>query len=145
MLAAYPVTLTPTEGGRLMASFPDVPEAMTEGRDEAHALYWAQDALVVALSMYLDDDRNIPMPSRPTSDQSVVPLPVLVAAKLAIYQGMRDQRLSQLAMAERLTCDPKQVRRLLDLDHHSRFDQVEAALRALGKTLVVDVLDRVVV
>jgi hypothetical protein len=40
-----------------------------------------------------------------------------------------------------LKCDPKQIRRQLDLDHQSRMDQVEAALRALGKTMIVDVRD----
>jgi hypothetical protein len=29
----------------------------------------------------------------------------------------------------------------LDLDHHSRLDQLEAALSALGKRLVIEVQD----
>ncbi|HZA65357.1 MAG TPA: hypothetical protein VE592_00320, partial [Geminicoccaceae bacterium] len=67
--------------------------------------------------------------------------PPLAAAKLAIYQGMREAGLTQAALAERLACDPRQVRRLLDLDHHSRLDQLEAALSALGKRLVIEVQD----
>jgi antitoxin HicB len=68
-------------------------------------------------------------------------LPPQVVAKLAIYQAMRAPGLSQAALAERLGCDPRQVRRLLDLDHRSRLDQLEAALAALGKRLVLDVED----
>jgi antitoxin HicB len=124
-----------------MAQFPDVPEALTEGRSEEHVLFWAQDALVMALAMYVADDLDIPQPSPPQAGQPVVPLPTLMAAKLAIYQEMRNQHLSQLALAERLHCDPRQIRRLLDLGHQSRMDQVEAALRALGKTLLIDVRD----
>jgi hypothetical protein len=33
------------------------------------------------------------------------------------------------------------VRRLLDLDHRSRLDQLEAALGVIGKRLVLDVRD----
>ncbi|MBW2618591.1 MAG: hypothetical protein JRC92_06925 [Deltaproteobacteria bacterium] len=62
-----------------------------------------------------------------------------MAAKLAIYQAMHDQEVSQLELAERLGCDARQVRRILDLDHASRLDQLEAALKALGKRLVVDI------
>jgi antitoxin HicB len=65
----------------------------------------------------------------------------MAAAKVAIYQAMREARLSQVGLAERLGCDPHQVRRLLDLDHRSRLDQLEAALAALGKRLVLEVKD----
>jgi len=139
MIQAYPVDLRPDENHTIVASFPDVPEAITAGRDEANALDWAQDALVVALSVYIEDRRNIPAPSTPRPDQPTVPLPPAVAAKLAIYQAMHDQEVSQLELAERLGCDARQVRRILDLDHASRLDQLEAALKALGKRLVVDI------
>lgn len=65
----------------------------------------------------------------------------MVAAKVAIYQAMRGAGLSQAALAERLGCDPRQVRRLLDLDHRSRLDQLESALAAQGKRLVLEVRD----
>jgi antitoxin HicB len=54
---------------------------------------------------------------------------------------MREAGLTQVALGERLGCDPRQVRRLLDLDHSSRLDQPEAALAALGKRLVLEVQD----
>jgi antitoxin HicB len=65
----------------------------------------------------------------------------MAAAKLAIYQAMREANLTQSALAEKLGCDPRQVRRLLDLDHHSRLNQLDAALAALGKRLVIEVQD----
>lgn len=139
MIQAYPVDLSPAENGAIVAAFPDVPEAITTGRDEANALNWAQDALVVALSAYIDDRRDVPVPSKPRPGQPTVPLPPAVAAKLAIYQAMRDQGVSQLELAERLGCDARQVRRILDLDHASRLDQLESALKALGKQLVVEI------
>ena len=137
----YPLTLEPDENGTVIAQALDVPEAITVGRDGKEAAARAEDALVAALRAYIDDGRAIPRPSRSKRGQACAVLPPLVAAKLAVYQAMRDAGLSQAALAERLGCDPRQVRRLLDLDHRSRLDQLEAALAALGKRLVLEVRD----
>ena len=69
----YPVTLTHLDNGDVMASFPDVPEAMTYGENEAFALEWAQDALHVALAGYMDDHMDIPVPSAPARSVSSAP------------------------------------------------------------------------
>lgn len=138
MQQAYPVVLT-KDGKNIIAEFPDVPEALTMGADESIALEWAQDALVVALSGYVDERLDIPKPSKAKSGQKTIVLPPLIASKLAIYQTMRDQRVTQTELAERLHCDPKQIRRLLDLDHHSRMDFIDDALHELGKKLIIDI------
>jgi predicted RNase H-like HicB family nuclease len=84
MLQAYPVILT-KDGDSLIAEFPDVPEAMTVGADEDNALAWAEDALIVALSGYLDERQEIPKPSKPKAGQKLITLPPMVASKLAIF------------------------------------------------------------
>jgi antitoxin HicB len=137
---AYPATLTPDDGA-ICVDFPDVPEAHSFGADEAEALEQAVDALTVALSLYVDDGRDIPRPSRPKRRQPVVALPSLAATKLAIYQAMRDQGVSVAALGRRMKIDRKNVRRILDLDHQSTIEQLEAALAALGKELVIEVRD----
>ena len=141
MLLAYPVVLTADKNRSVIAEFPDVPEALTNGRSADDAATWAQDALVVALSGYIEEGRDIPTPSRPRKGQRLVPVPPMVAAKLAIYQAMRDQGVTQLELADRLKVDGRQVRRLLDLDHNSTLPQLAAALEALGKRLVIDIRD----
>lgn len=138
MQQAYPVVLT-KDGDSIIAEFPDVPEAITVGADEDNALVWAQDALVVALSGYLDERKDIPKPSKPKTGQKLIVLPPIIASKLAIYQAMRDQGVTQAALAERLHCDARQIRRLLDLDQHSRMDFIDDALHELGKRLVIDI------
>lgn len=139
MLQAYPVELSPNGEGGYIARFPDVPEALTEGDTREEALAWAQDALVVALTGYVDARRDLPHPSKPRRGQPLLALPPLVAIKLVLYQAMRDQGFTQAELARRLGCDSRQVRRLLDLDHNSRLDLMDAALRALGKKLLVNV------
>ncbi len=141
MLQAYPVAFTRDSNGTVIAEIPDIPGTMTVGKDRAQALERIQDAVVVIVSGLMAQGEPIPPPSNQKKGQIAVPLPPMVAAKLAIYQAMRASSLTQSDLARRLRCDPKQVRRLLDLDHNSRFDHLEAALRALGKKLVVDVRD----
>ena len=137
----YPVALERVSNGTVVATFPNVPEARTAGNDEAQALGRAPDALETALAIYVDERRDLPRPSRPRKGQRVISLPPMAAAKLAIYQAMRDQGVSQVELARRLGRDPKDIRRLLDLMHHSRLDRLESALAALGKRLIIEVRD----
>ena len=139
MLQSYPVILTPDENGTVIAQFPDVPEALTVGADNTNALQWAQDALVVALTGYMDARRDIPTPSPINPGQKAVHLPPQVAMKLAIYQGMRDGGVTQEALGERIGVDGRQVRRILDLDHNTSLSQLVLALKCLGKELVIDI------
>lgn len=64
-MAKYPVDLTPAEEGGFIVTFPDVPEAITQGETRDEALVAAKDALETAFSMYVDDCRVLPSPSLP--------------------------------------------------------------------------------
>ena len=138
MRHAYPCTLTPDEDGRPVVHFPDIPEALTDGADEAEALDEAHDCLVAALGGYVKARRELPQPSRTVPAGHLIPVPPVVAAKLALYQAMRDQGVSQVALADRLGVTEGAVRKLVSLDHRSHIGQVETALRLLGRQLVVE-------
>ncbi len=143
MLQRYPVDLTLAEDGTIVAQAVDLPEALTFGDTEAEALATVRDALHVALTGYLEDRRDIPAPSRPKRGQQSIALDPTTALKLGIYRGMREHGMTQAALAEQLAIDARQVRRILDLDHNTRLDHLEAALAAVGKRLVIDLVDRV--
>jgi antitoxin HicB len=68
-----------------------------------------------------------------------VTVPPLVAAKLAVYQAMLEEGVTQVELAARLHQDDRQVRRLLDVKHRSRLDMLERALHALGRQMVLEV------
>jgi antitoxin HicB len=133
MLKAYPANLKPNEQGGFMAQFPDVPEALTEADTGEEVLKCAQDALAVALSGYLDDRKNIPRPSRPQRGQKLVALPPSIALKLAIYQAMRDQKLTQAELARRLGCNHAHVVSILDLNHDTPENHLCEALAVLAE------------
>jgi len=137
MRYAFPVTLTPEAEGGFSVVFPDVPEAITQGENEAEAMAMAQDALVTALSFYTEDGRPLPAPS-PAHGRPVVAVPLLAAAKLALHDAMVSGKVGNTDLAERLGLDEKAVRRLRDPMHRSHVGQVEEALAALGVQLVVE-------
>jgi antitoxin HicB len=137
----YPARFRRGSDGRYLVTFRDLPEALTDGGDETEALIQAQDCLIAALGGYIEARRPIPMPTKPRRGERLIALPPLVAAKLALNAALVEQGLSQTALGRRLAISETAVRRLLDLDHRSHIGQVEAALRALGKRLVVEVHD----
>ena len=137
MIYAYPCQLTPDEDGGLVATFPDVPEAITGGQDRAEALEMAEDALSTALAGYIHEKWDIPVPSEAADGQMTVPVPTVVAAKLALYSAMRAQRITKVELADRLGLSESAVRKLTNPDHRSHVNQVQKALRAVGGNLKV--------
>lgn len=69
---AFPCELTPDEDGGFVVTIPDVPEAITGGRDLAAALTMAEDALATALAGYALEQRAIPTPTHPIGDRAPV-------------------------------------------------------------------------
>lgn len=139
MQYVYPCNLAPDteEGEGYVVTFPDVPEAITGARTREESLVLAEDALGVALAGYVHERWDIPIPSAAAKGQVLVAVPPIVAAKLALYTAMREQGITKVALAARLGLSESVVRRLLDPDHRSHIGQVEKALRAVGRTLVV--------
>ena len=54
---------------------------------------------------------------------------------------MRNEHVNKAELGERLKWHPPQVDRVLSVRHGSQFDQVEAALKALGKRVSITLED----
>ncbi len=134
----YPVMLDPAEEGGFVVTFPDVPEAITQGDNKKDALMMAQDALVTMFDAYMQDRQTIPEAS-PVYGQTCVAFPVILAGKIALYNAMLAVNMSPDDLAQRLNITPIMAERLLSLRHKSRIEQIENALAIFGKRLVVDV------
>ena len=138
MRYVYPCTLHLEEPSGFYVSFPDVPGALTSGKDRDEAIEMAEDALIVMLCAYVDDNQDIPVPSAVVEGQELVSLPPIVAAKLALYTAMRDQSITVDDLAGRLDLTQAAVQKLLTLDYGSHMTQVMKALRAVGRTLIIE-------
>ena len=137
---AYPATLIPDrKDGGFTVTFPDLPEAVTQGEDRLDALEQAADCVEEAIAGRIRRGDPIPIPSKAKPAGAVVPVPPLMAAKAALYVTMREAKISNVKLAKRLGCNEKDVRRLLDPRHNSRITALQTALAALGKKIVVAV------
>lgn len=121
-----------------LVTFPDVPEAITQGSSLEEAIANAGDALDVALEGYLEAGRAWPEPNYPAGqlqDGCVqapeVPVTPAVAARLLLVQAMQDQGLTKVDVAARMQRDEKVVRRILK-GQGASLEQTLAALRAVG-------------
>lgn len=138
MRYAYPAIFSEAPDG-VTVTFPDVPEAITCGATRAEAEARAADALISALSIYVEENRLNPKPSA-ARGRPVVSVTAVEAIKLALHDAMVAARISNRELAARLGLDEKAARRLLDPLKRDAIGAVEAALRCLGKRVEVAVL-----
>ena len=73
MKYAYPCTLHPEQPEGFYVTFPDVPGALTAGKNRAEALALAEDALAIMLESYVEQGKRLPVPSTSTEGQELVP------------------------------------------------------------------------
>lgn len=128
----YPAKLTPDGDGGLV-QFPDIPEALTQGRTREEALDMATAAPRTAMDFYFEDGRPVPMPSRVKRGQVGVELSPSIAAKVLLLNTMLEQRVSPVELARRLHTSPQSISRLVDLGHATKIDTIAMALKALGR------------
>jgi antitoxin HicB len=127
--------------GTIVVSFPDVPEAITQGRGEADARAMAEEALGLALLAYLQG--GAPLPKARAKGRGLVDIAVApeVAAKLAVLESFAAAGITKSELARRIGKDEKEVRRILDPKHPTKLPALTSALRALGKRLVVGITE----
>jgi antitoxin HicB len=138
---AYPARFTAGGDGRVLVEFVDLPRVATDGKDDREAIEEAMDALGSDLSIRLTRREEIPTPSAAKRGQRLVPVPLWLAPKLALYLAMRDQQVNNSELARRLGVHERVIRRMLDPEHATKAERIQAALAALGKQMTVEVRD----
>ncbi len=144
MRVAYPIDLTPmseADGGGWLVTFPDWGDAVTDGDNPAEALTNAVDCLETMIDYRLRKCCDIPDPSAQGGRHLIVPGSDL-ATKAALWRAFRASGLTAVELATRLGLAPDQLHKQL---FHPRArpkpDLIRAAAAALGKRVVVEVLD----
>jgi antitoxin HicB len=135
----YPASFRRDQDGRPVVGFPDFPHAHTDGKDMREAMEEAIDCLGSVLARAIAAKKDIPVPSPPRRGQRLVPVPLWIAGKLALYLAMREQGISNSELARRLGVRETVVRRMLDPDHDTKSEKLQAALEVLGKRFVITV------
>ena len=137
----YPARFTAGNDGRILVEFVDLPRVSTDGENLREATDEAMDALGSDLSIRLSRREEIPAPSATKRGQRLVPVPLWLAPKLALYLALRDQHVSNSELARRLGVHERVIRRMLDPQHATKAERIQAALAALGKQMTVEVRD----
>src|ERR1700684_622355 len=132
---AYPAIFERDEDGRSLVSFLDFPSAHTDGAVANEAMEEAIDCLGSSIAFAMADKADVPKPSRPRRGQKLVPVPLWIVGKLALYWAVREIGISQSDLARRLNVRETIVRRMLDPNHDTRPEKIQAALETLGKRI----------
>jgi antitoxin HicB len=138
----FPARLQPDEEGRLVVHFPDLPEALTDGADEAEALAEAADCLSEALAGRINRGEDIPPPSRLRRGRHWVAPEPTIALKAALYSALRTRRMTVADLARRLDIDARKASRLIDPRAASRLNDLEVALSALGYAVAIELHEK---
>jgi antitoxin HicB len=142
MSYTYPARLEADEEGRLVVHFPDLPEALTDGADEAEALTEASDCLSEALASRIVDHEEIPIPSATGPDMHPVSPEPTIALKAALYCAMREAGITIDGLARRLGIDEREAARLISPRARTRLTSLEEALSALGYAIGIEVREK---
>jgi antitoxin HicB len=139
----YPALFEPDAGkGGFVVTFPDFGWGVTQGESESDAIEMAADALICIIEETIRQRKDLPRPSKLRGKKyREIAVPALADAKIQIYEAMRAGRVQKAELARRMGIPRQQIERLLDLQHSSRLEQIEAAFRALNKRLVVSTED----
>ena len=137
---SFPVTVEPNGIGGYMASFKDIPEALTEADTLEELKPMALDALITAIDFYIEDGRTFPTPTKDDSAAFCVTLPPSVVAKILLLNAMVETNTRQVDLAKKLGISRQQVNRLTNLHHATKIDLIAKALSAIGKTLELSTL-----
>jgi antitoxin HicB len=144
MSHVYSALLEPEPEGGFTVTFPEIGFRATYGATWDEALRQAEDMLEETVLGLIAHSEEVPEPA-PQNDAAAgdatrrapIALPALTAAKLELYRAMRQAGLDEAQLAQRLGWPPKKIAHILDGYHAVRLEQLEAALAALGRRLVV--------
>jgi antitoxin HicB len=110
----------------------------------------ASDAIEEALAARIARSEDIPAASLSADRQAAIvltchrqmaTLPPLTTAKAELYRAARAAGMTKAELGRRLGWHAAQVDRLFDLRHRSQIEQIDQALRTMGKRLDVSVHD----
>ena len=138
----YPAIFEPAKEGGFVITFPDFDWGVTQGDTEQDAREMALDAILTMMREHIRHGETLPRPSKPRGRKyRMIRLPAMQAAKAELYRAFMDSGVRKAELARRLEISKGNIDRLFDLNHHSRLDQIEAAFKAIGKDLNIEVRD----
>jgi antitoxin HicB len=136
MKIEYPAIFDPAAEGGYTITFPDFPEAISEGDSFEEANYNAIELLDLTLKSRMEDNEIIPLPHTETGANIQMIAPdVNIQAALLVKLNRGEKKFSDLART--LGTSWPAVSRLEDPKHWPSLRQLDKVAAALGKRLVL--------
>ncbi len=134
----YAAVLAPQPEGGFTVTFPDIPEAITEGDDRDAALFNATEVLTLCLEQRMEDGEAIPAATKVKGKgvEWIEPAAAVQAA-LLMKQTREAQGKSLADLARALDTSWPAAQRLEQPGGNPTLKQLERAAAALGTSLVV--------
>lgn len=133
----YAAVLEPQPEGGFTVTFPDIPEAITEGDTQEESLFNAAEVLTLCLEQRIADSEALPAASEVENGFWIEPAAAVQAAVL-IRQPREAQGKTLADMARALQTSWPAAQRLERPNANPTLRQLERAAAALGKRLVVE-------
>ncbi|WP_207285205.1 type II toxin-antitoxin system HicB family antitoxin [Pseudomonas sp. FW300-N2A2] len=123
------------EHDHFWSSCPDIPEAHSAGDTLEELLKNAADGITLALSIYVDQRREIPHASG--AGDYYVRLSGVTVAKAILWNQLIHTGKTKADLAAMLKISPTAAARLVDFEHTSKLESLEDALAMFGLRLQV--------
>lgn len=141
-MVTYSALFEPAAEGGFVITFPDFSWGISQGDEETEGVEMATDLLETILGEEIERGRELPVARKLRGGKyRQISLSALPAAKVELYSEFRRSGITKTELARRTGINKVNIDRLFSLRHASRFNQSEAAFRALGKRVVVTVED----
>lgn len=136
MKIEYPAKIQKEEDGTFFVSFPDIPEALTQGATMEEALFNASEVLTLSMEYRLDEEQKIPDPSDIAGDNIHLISPSAKVQSAMLIRNARQGR-SLADLARTLETSWPSVQRLENPHNSPTLKMIDKAAAALGKRLVL--------
>jgi len=136
----YPAQITQCEDGRHLVTFRDIPHAITDGATIEEATMEAKGCLEEAIASLINDELDIPEPTKPVNEELLIRISAQFSAKVAFYIAFKASGLNKSQLARKLNLNEKEVRRMLNAKYQTKVSRLEEGLAVMGYQLSVSLL-----
>lgn len=137
-IVKFAAVLAPQPEGGFTVTFPDIPEAITEGDTREEALFHAADVLTLCLDERLASGDTLPVASKVKGGVWVEPAAAIQAA-VAVRTARQHKGLTLAELARALGTSWAAAQKLESPNANPTIKQLERTAAALGKRLVLSV------
>ncbi|MBF2057419.1 MAG: type II toxin-antitoxin system HicB family antitoxin [Cyanobacterium sp. T60_A2020_053] len=136
----FPVNFTPEEEGGFVITFPDFPEAISQGETVTECLMEAKDCLDEALALRIDEKLEIPLPSNDRDFKYKVSPSLEMIFKVLMYLSIKESNLSVQELADQLNLDKTSLDNLINPRQNIQLSLFERIFHFLGKDISIHLI-----